>query len=351
MSLSIGIVGLPNVGKSTLFEALVNKEVDRANYPFATIDPNVGIVPVPDSRADELAKLENSARRIYATMEFHDIAGLIRGAHKGEGLGNAFLSHIREVDAIVYVLRAFKDSRIIHTEGTVDPIAEKEILETELALKDLETVTRRLEAVEGKMKAGETKETIKERNALQAAREVLEKGTSLVAHAFGDDEKALLSSFQLLTLKPRIYLLNGSAEEVSTEVADFFSSHGLTYLAISLIDEHGGKDLSPEERAAFGLSGLDRLICTCYELVGLITFFTTGPGGTRAWTTRDGSTAKEAAGVIHSDFSQYFIRAEIISYDDLIAAGGFAPARERGQVRTEGKEYRMQDGDGMVVRH
>lgn len=351
MSLSIGIVGLPNVGKSTLFEALTKNEVDRANYPFATIDPNVGVVPVPDKRVDMLAELSESDRKIYATVEFNDIAGLIKGAHKGEGLGNAFLSHIREVDAIVYVLRAFTSGDIINTEESVHPLRDKETLDTELALKDLETIERRLETVEKKAKSSSDKALKKEHAVLQRAFDVLKEGGILYGSDLTEEEREALGAYQLLTLKPRLYLLNGQPEDIAPDILTRFEAEGLPYAIVNVIDEHGGKELTGEEKEELGLTGLSDLINKAYSLLGLITFLTTGPQESRAWQVRRGATIREAAGVIHTDFEKKFIRADVISYDRLVELGGLKKAREKGAVRTEGKEYIVQDGDVVEIKH
>ncbi len=351
MALSIGIVGLPNVGKSTLFEALTRKQVEIANYPFATIDPNVGVVAVPDERVDTLAALSGSEKTVYSTVEFNDIAGLIKGAHKGEGLGNAFLSHIREVDAVIYVLRAFTNPNIISTEESVHPLRDKETLDTELALKDLEVVERRLGALEKQARTGGTKEQKSELAVLQRARDILAEGAILYTSTLTEEERELLKAFQLLTLKPRLYLLNGTPEDSAPEMLQGFEVEGLPYVMVNIIDEFEGKDLASHERAELGLSGLDALIQKAYSLLGLITFLTTGPTETRAWQVHHGSTVREAAGVIHTDFAKHFIKADVIHWERLVELGGLKHARERGAVRLEGKEYIVQDGDVIEIRH
>lgn len=353
MSLSIGIVGLPNVGKSTLFQALTKKQVDCSNYPFCTIDPNVGVVAVLDERVDRLADLCESAKKIYTAVEFVDIAGLVKGAHKGEGLGNQFLSRIKEVDAIVYILRAFSNAKIINTQTKIDPAADKEILDTELMLKDMETIEKRTSGLEKEARARD-KEAIKEMEVIKKAKSFLEKGVILAEADFDDNEKKILKSCQLLTLKPRIYFLNGSFEEISEQTFDFFKKNNWVFLAANILEEFESAGLSPEERVALGLapvSGLDALIKKSYELLGLITFFTTGPDETRAWTLKNGSRAPQAGGVIHSDFEKKFIKAEIINWQELIGAGGFARAREKGLIRLEGKEYIVRDGDVIEIMH
>ncbi|HOK35626.1 MAG TPA: redox-regulated ATPase YchF [Candidatus Pacearchaeota archaeon] len=353
MSLSIGIVGLPNVGKSTLFQTLTKKQVDRANYPFCTIDPNVGVVAVPDERVDKLAELTKSKRKIYATVDFIDIAGLVKGASKGEGLGNQFLANIRETDAIIYVLRAFLNDKIINTQKNIDPLGEKEILDTELILKDLETVEKRLNSLESDIKRG-SKEAIKEKEALSKAKKFLEEGKILFEESFTEEELKELKQYQLLTLKPRIYLLNGKDEEVPQIVIDEFKKHNWPYLIIDILTEFETVDLSKEERKELGLpeeTELDLLIKKSYEILGLITFLTTGEDETRAWTIKKGTKVPQAGGVIHSDFEKNFIKAEVINWKDLIEVGGFAKAREKGLIRAEGKDYVVQDGDVIEIKH
>jgi len=352
MPLSIGIVGLPNVGKSTLFQAITKKQVPRENYPFCTIEPNVGTVAVPDSRVDKLYELNQSERKIYATIEFVDIAGLVKGASQGEGLGNKFLAHIREVDAIIYVLRAFSAEKIINTEGNRDILRDKEILDTEMALKDLATIEKRIKGLEKEAKAG-SKEAIKEISILEKAGELLKQGKTLESNDWQEDEKSILSSYQLLTLKPRIYLLNGEPSDVSDEVIEIFKQNNWHFLIMDLLSQFEYSELKPEERQELGLPPeleLEILIKECYKLLGLITFFTTGKDETRAWTIKKGSTAPQAGGVIHSDFEKYFIKAEVIGWQDLLAVGGFAKAREKGLIRTEGKEYIVSDGDIIEIK-
>jgi len=274
MTLSIGIVGLPNVGKSTLFETLTRKQVDRANYPFCTIDPNVGVVAVPDERVDRLAELTKSKRKIYATVDFVDIAGLVKGANKGEGLGNQFLANIRETDAIIYVLRAFSNNKIINTQNVINPLGEKEILDTELILKDLETVEKRLNNLEGDLKRKD-KEAAKENEILLKAKKFLEEGKILFEQQFTEEELKELNQYQLLTVKPRLYLLNGKDEEVSQSIVDEFKKHNWPYLIIDILTEFEGVGLSSEERKELGLpeeTELDLLIKKSYEILGLITF-------------------------------------------------------------------------------
>ena len=353
MSLSIGIVGLPNVGKSTLFETITKKQVSRENYPFCTIDPNVGVVAVPDERVDKLAELTKSAKKIYTTIEFVDIAGLVKGASQGEGLGNQFLANIRETDAIVYVLRCFHKSDIINTLNTVDPLLEKETLETELMLKDLETVDKRLNTLEKDVKSGK-KEAILEYNTFKKAQDLLHKGQLLLDNNWEDEEKKILKNFQFLTFKPRIYLLNGLKEEIDPNILKVFDDNKWTYLIMDVATELDAVGFSPEERESIGLpkeSELDVLIKTSYQLLDLITFFTTGPDETRAWTIKKGTKAPQAGGVIHSDFEKNFVKAEVINWQKLLEAGGWAEAREKGWLRLEGKDYVVQDGDVIVIKH
>ncbi len=352
-SLSIGIVGLPNVGKSTLFSAITKKQVDCANYPFCTIDPNVGVVAVPDERVDKLAELTKSAKKIYATVEFYDIAGLVKGANKGEGLGNQFLANIREVDAIVYVLRIFANTAIVNTQPKIDPVAEKETLDTELALKDLETVEKRTAALEKDLKAG-SKDAKKESETLARAGNFLQKGLILAGQEWSDEEKKILKNYQLLTMKPRLYLLNGYEDEKLKEFVGVFKKNNWPYLVVDVQAEFEAAEFSQEERESVGLaeqSGLDALIKKSYELLGLITFLTTGADETRAWTIKHGAKAPQAGGVIHTDFEKNFIRAEVINWQELLNSGGFGRAREKGLIRTEGKEYVIKDGDVVEIKH
>ncbi|OGZ79393.1 MAG: redox-regulated ATPase YchF [Candidatus Staskawiczbacteria bacterium RIFOXYD2_FULL_37_9] len=347
MSLSIGIVGLPNVGKSTLFKTLTKKQVLIANYPFATIDPNIGVVLVPDERVDKLAELSHSAKKIYATVDFVDIAGLVKGASTGEGLGNKFLANIREVDAVLYVLRAFKNADIINTQTEINPLKEKEILDVELILKDLETVNKRIDAIQGDVRQNK-KESIKENTALQKAKEYLSQEKVLCDMPFSEEEKEILNSFQLLTFKPRLYLLNGVPEEI-IDVGRLQNS-----LVLDIAQEYESAEFTAEERAGLGLpaeSGLDILIKKAYELLGLITFLTTGEDETRAWTIKKGDTAPIAGAVIHTDFLNKFVKAEVVFWKDLLEAGSYAKAREQGKLRTEGKEYVVQDGDVIEFKH
>lgn len=332
MKLSIGIVGLPNVGKSTLFKAITKNEVLIANYPFATIDPNVGIVAVPDERLDTLANLSKSKKKIPAVVEFYDIAGLVRGAYKGEGLGNQFLSHIREVNAIVMVLRCFQSTEIIHVENSVDPLRDMEIINTELMMKDLDTIEKAWKKTEGEAKTGK-KEAIKKLELLKTIKSALESGT--LANQLSVDFSAL-SDLSLLTAKKQIYLLNGSAADVSDELKNKIKDLRADYIIA---------DLSAAEL------NLAPLIQKAYEVLGLISFFTTGEDETRAWTIKSETKTPQAAGAIHSDFEQKFIRAEVVNWKKLLEAGGWTQAKNKGWLRLEGKDYIVQDGDVVVIRH
>lgn len=328
MKLSIGIVGLPNVGKSTLFKVLTRQEVNIANYPFATIDPNVGIVPVPDERLEKLAKLSNSKKIVPAVVEFYDIAGLVRGAYKGEGLGNQFLAYIREVNAIVHIVRCFGQGDILHVEGSVNPLRDLETIETELIFKDLETMERRLEKAEADARSGK-KETIEMRNNLKKIKESLENGKLI-----GRND-SLIKELNLLTAKPQLFLLNGKPEDVSEDLTKKIKEMKSDYV---IADLSTGREI-PE------------LISKAYEILNLISFFTTGEDETRAWTIERGTKAPEAAGVIHSDFEKNFIRAEVINWQKLMAAGDWNQAKQKGWLRLEGKDYLVQDGDVIVIRH
>lgn len=353
MSLSIGIVGLPNVGKSTLFQAITKKQVDCANYPFCTIEPNVGVVAVPDERVDKLAELTHSAKKIYATVKFVDIAGLVKGASQGEGLGNKFLANIREADAIVYVLRCFKNAKIINTREKIDPVEDKEILDTEMALKDLETIEKRLEGLMSEIKS-KNKEALKENEVLKKAQELLKAGKILSEMEWDEEELSVLRTYQLLTMKKRLYLLNGAEEEIPDEITNVFKDRNWPYIIIDILSEFGANDLGREERKELGLSELsklDELIKEAYKILDLITFLTTGADETRAWTLKRGSTAPQAGGVIHTDFERCFIKAEVVNWKDLLDANGFVNAREKGLVRTEGKEAIIKDGDVIEIKH
>lgn len=339
--LSIGIVGLPNVGKSTLFKALTKQDITVANYPFATIDPNVGVVAVPDERLDKLEKLSQAKKKIPAVVEFYDIAGLVKGANKGEGLGNQFLSHIRETQAIVTVLRAFQDPNIIHVENSVDPVRDLEIINTELILKDLETVEKRLARLESEARSGK-KEAIADKALVEKLKACLEAGDLPVSNAelakeVKDDPR--LNDLNLLTLKPQLYLVNGTEGDIPPALLEKIAAIGASHLVV---------DLSSEESAA---AGLPLLIKKAYSVLDLISFFTTGEDETRAWTIERGTKAPQAAGTIHTDFEQKFIRLEVIECAKLLEAGGWSKAKQKGWLRIEGKEYEVKDGDVLEVRH
>lgn len=343
--LSIGIVGLPNVGKSTLFNVLTKKGVSAENFPFCTIDPNVGVVSVPDDRLDKIAAISKPKKIIPTAIEFVDIAGLVRGAHKGEGLGNQFLSHIRECDAICEVVRSFENENIIHVEGNVDPERDQETINLELIFADLKTVEKVLERTGKEAKSG-NKELIRQKEILEKIKADLEAGRSARQIELDDEEKLLIKSLNLLTLKPIIYALNAD-EDVKIDTSKW---DGQVIKLNAKIEEEIAA-LGEEEQKEFmrelGIAerGLDKLIRASYELLGLITFFTTGADETKAWTVKKGSKAPQAAGVIHTDFEKGFIRAEVMDYKKFLEAGGEAQARDKGWIRTEGKDYTMQDGD------
>jgi len=352
MALHIGIVGFPNVGKSTLFQAITKKQVDIANYPFCTIDPNVGVVAVPDERVDRLAELTKSVKKVFATVEFVDIAGLVEGASKGEGLGNKFLANIREVDAIVYVLRCFKNQNIINTRSQLDVVADKDILDTEMILKDMETVEKRLSSLEKEVKSGD-KKALKEIEIIKRVEGLLRDGKMLFDLKWDEEEKKIINSYQLLSFKPRLYLLNGEEKDGSGEVIEYFKKNNWPILIMDVLTEFEAIDMLKEERLSFGLSPeprLNDLIKESYKLLNLITFLTTGPDETRAWTIKNGDKAPKAGAAIHSDFEEFFIRAEVINWEKLIDCGGFSEAREKGLIRTEGKEYFVQDGDVIEIK-
>ena len=357
MSLTAGIVGLPNVGKSTLFNAITKKSILMANYPFATIDPNVGVVIVPDERIDVLKNMYNPERVIPTTYEFTDIAGLVKGASNGEGLGNKFLSHIREVDAVVEVVRCFDDENIIHVDGSVDPIRDIEVINVELVLSDLEIVTSRINRIGKKAMTTKNKDDVKEIELLERIKEALESNIPVRKLGLDEEEKKLISSFNLITLKPIIYALNVEDNDINTGnnytklVEDYAKKEGSETAIICAKLESELSELDEEEKKLFlddlGIkeSGVERLINKTYDLLGLATFFTVGKDEVRAWTFKKGSKAPECAGIIHSDFEKGFIKAEVMSYNDLVNAGSELKVRELGKARIEGKEYIMQDGD------
>ena len=358
MSLTAGIVGLPNVGKSTLFNAITKKHSLAENYPFATIEPNVGIVTVPDERIDKLNEMYQPERLIPTAYEFTDIAGLVKGASQGEGLGNKFLSHIRETDAICEVVRCFKDNSIIHVDGNVDPIRDIETINLELAIADLDIINNRLEKVAKKARTTKNKEDLLEVETLEKSKDYLEKNVPLRLVEYSDEERLILKNYSFLTLKPIIYLANVSEEDLAKEDNEY----------VKLVKEYAKKEKAPvvvlcakvEEELSelsdsdqeellsalgIGISGLDKLIRATYDLLGLATYFTVGKDEVRAWTFKKGMNAKKCAGIIHTDFEKGFIKAEVMSYDDLIKYGSELKVKEAGRARLEGKDYIMQDGD------
>lgn len=359
MSLSVGIVGLPNVGKSTLFTALTKNEVLIANYPFATIDPSVGVVAVPDKRLETLSAISNSQKIIPAVVEFVDIAGLVKGASSGEGLGNKFLSNIRETDMIAEVVRIFDDEEIHHVQGAVDPMSDIEVINLELILADAETVSKRMGNVERDAKRGD-KDAATEQALLERMLPHLEAGNLANSLPMTDVEQKIVYHLHLLTMKPFLYICNRkngaynfdeNNDERWTELLNFFEETGSEYVLVDAGVEHELKDLEEDEKNEFRReygtqdSGIQSLIRACYNRLGLMSYFTTGEMETRAWTVKQGSTGPVAAAAIHTDFEKKYIRAQVVTFEDLVATGSFAKAREAGKLRTEGKEYIVKDGD------
>lgn len=334
MKLSIGIVGLPNVGKSTLFKILTKQEINIANYPFATIDPNVGVVAVPDERMQKLAEMSKSKKIVPAVVEFYDIAGLVKGANRGEGLGNQFLSHIRDVDAIVEVVRVFENSEIIHVEEKINPLRDLEIINMELILKDLETIEKRLAKLDGEARSGD-KQKIKDLEIVKKIKTALENNKLANSVDEAILNEAVAKEMNLLTAKKQIYLLNGKESDASEELKNKIKELRADYLIMDLASENN----------------VNELIKKAYEILGLMSFFTTGEDETRAWTIKKGSKAPQAAGEIHSDFEKKFIRAEVINCYKLLESGGWSQAKQKGWLRLEGKDYVAQEGDVMVIRH
>lgn len=362
--MKLGIVGLPNVGKSTLFNSLTKAGAESANYPFCTIDPNVGIVAVPDERLEVLAKMHNSAKIVPAVIEFVDIAGLVKGASKGEGLGNQFLSNIREVDAIVHVVRCFEDSNIVHVDGSINPLRDIETINLELLFSDMEVLERRYAKLVKSVKNDKT--LVKETELVGKLKTHLEEGKMAKSYEPADDEeRELLETFNLLTYKPTIYAANVAEDELAEDatdneyvksVRDYAEKEGSEVFVICAQIEQEIAELDDDERREFlddlGLkeSGLEKMIRASYTLLGLISFITSGEMETKAWTIKMGTKAPQAAGKIHSDFERGFIRAEVVSYDNLVDLGSMVKAKEKGLVRSEGKEYVVQDGDVVLFR-
>ena len=353
MGLSIGIIGLPNVGKSTLFNALTKKSVPAENYPFCTIDPSVGIVPVPDIRLDKLAEFSDSKAKIPAVIEFTDIAGLVKGASEGEGLGNKFLSHIREVDAILQMVRVFSDKDITHVSGEVDPVSDVEVINLELILADMQTVSKRKSNIAREVKRGD-KEVVKEDEVLGKILKVLEEGKLARSLTYTEDELGIVKSLHLLSMKPILYILNKKSGEESvdtTEIKSLIKNQNALFVEVDAGIEQELSSLDGADKEEFRTElgatddGINNLIKESYNLLGLITYFTTGPEETRGWTIKKDQTAPEAGTAIHTDFKDKFIRAEVIEWQKLIDAGSYGKAREQGLLRTEGRDYIVKDGD------
>lgn len=358
MSLTAGIVGLPNVGKSTLFNAITNQKILAENYPFATIEPNVGVVTVPDERMDRLKEMYNPERFIPTAYEFTDIAGLVKGASQGEGLGNKFLSHIRETDAIVEVVRCFDDGKIIHVEGNIDPIRDIETINLELAIADLDVINNRLERVSKKARTTKNKDDLLEVETLEKCKKALEENTPIRQLELSEDEEKVIKSYSFLTKKPIIYLANIKESELGNDdneyvlkVKEYAKKENARVVSLCAKVEEELSELEEEDKKemleGLGLdgSGLDKLIKATYDILGLATYFTVGKDEVRAWTFKKGMNAKKCAGIIHTDFEKGFIRAEVISYKDLIECGSELKVKEAGKARLEGKDYLMQDGD------
>ena len=362
MSLTAGIVGLPNVGKSTLFNAITKKNILAANYPFATIDPNVGVVTVPDERLEFLENLYIPNSLVPTTFEFTDIAGLVKGASKGEGLGNKFLSHIREVDAIVEVVRCFEDKNIIHVESNIDPIRDIEIINVELLLADLEVIDNRINKIGKKAILSNDKLVKKEAELLNRIKESLEQNIPIRKINFEEEEYKMIKHFNLITAKPIIYMANVSEEDIQNgneyveKVKEYAKAENAQVITVCAKIESELSELNDEDKLEFlkdlGIeeSGLNKLIKATYDLLGLATYFTAGSDEVRAWTFKKGMLAPKCAGIIHSDFERGFIKAEVVSYNDLMKEGSMLAAKEKGLVRQEGKEYVMQDGDIVVFK-
>lgn len=364
MALTAGIVGLPNVGKSTLFNAITNSQVEAANYPFATINPNSGIVELNDKRFDELVEIFQPKKQVRATFEFTDIAGLVKGASKGEGLGNQFLANIRLCDAICHVVRCFDSNEIIHVDGNVDPLRDIETINLELIFADLDTVNKRIGKVETKARTSKEKTAVEELSVLTLIKNALDNGKSARSVSLNSEQLALVKNFNLLTMKPVIYVANVSEEDYANpenckyynEVLDFAKSEGSQCIAISAGIEAELVGLDKEERdeylSSLGIeeTGLDRLVKSSYQLLNLSTFFTVGADEVRAWTFKNGSKAPQCAGIIHTDFERGFIRAEAYSCEDIFALRSEKALKEAGKIRSEGKEYLVQDGDCLLFR-